>query len=47
MTVQGIYENFKIDRVIYGKPAAAALVAEAERLGARRVFLIVSRTLNR
>jgi len=47
MTVQGVYEAFKIDRVIYGKPAAAALAGEAERLGAKRVFLIVSRTLDR
>jgi maleylacetate reductase len=35
-----------MDRVIFGKPAAATLAAEAERLGAKRVFLIVSRTLN-
>jgi maleylacetate reductase len=35
-----------MDSVIYGKPAADALREEAERLGARRVFLIVSRTLN-
>jgi maleylacetate reductase len=47
MTVQGSYENFLIDRVIYGKPAAPAVAAEAERLGCRRVFLIVSRTLQR
>lgn len=47
MTVQGMHENFLIDRVIYGRPAAAALAAEAERLDARRVFLIVSGTLDR
>ncbi|MGE0224850.1 MAG: iron-containing alcohol dehydrogenase [Acetobacteraceae bacterium] len=47
MAIEGVYENFRIDRVIYGKPAAATLAAEAERLGARRVFLIVSRTLDR
>ncbi len=47
MTVQGMHENFLIDRVIYGRPAAQALAAEAERLDARRVFLIVSRTLDR
>jgi maleylacetate reductase len=35
-----------MDFVIYGKPAAEALREEAERLDARRVFLIVSRTLN-
>lgn len=47
MTANGTYENFLIDRVIYGKPAAATLAAEAERLGASRVFLLVSRTLLR
>jgi maleylacetate reductase len=47
MTAEGIYQNFAIDRVIYGKPAAVTLAAEAERLGAKRVFLIVSRTLDR
>ncbi len=47
MTVQGTHENFLIDRIIYGKPAAPTLAAEAERLGAKRVFLLVSRTLDR
>ena len=41
------YETFATERVIYGKPAAPALAAEATRLGANRVFLIVSRTLDR
>ncbi len=35
-----------MDRVIFGKPAAKAVAAEAERLGCKRVFLVVSRTLN-
>ena len=35
-----------MESVIYGKPAADALREEAERLGAERVYLIVSRTLN-
>lgn len=35
-----------MDRVIFGKPCAQAVSDEAERLGARRVFLIVSRTLS-
>ncbi len=47
MTPQGIYTNFAIDRVIYGQPAAAALAGEAVRLNAKRVFLLVSRTLDR
>ena len=32
-------------RVIFGKPAAAAIAAEAERMGSRRVFLLASSTL--
>jgi maleylacetate reductase len=36
-----------IDRIVYGQPAAQALCAEADRLGAKRVFLIVSGTMNR
>jgi len=35
-----------MDRVVFGRPAGATLAAEAERLGSKRVFLIVSRTLN-
>src|ERR1700683_1456962 len=46
MTAQGIYQNFAVDRVVYGKPAAETLVNEAARLGAKRVFLIVRRTLD-
>src|SRR6266478_2649048 len=42
----GSYQYPPMDFVIYGKPAAEALREEAERLDARRVFLIVSRTLN-
>lgn len=36
-----------IERLIYGKPTATVLAAEAERLGAKRVFLVVSGTMNR
>ena len=32
-------------RVIFGKPAAEAIATEAERIGARRVFLLASSTL--
>jgi alcohol dehydrogenase class IV len=35
-----------MDRVIFGRPAAKALAGEAARLGAQRVFLVASRTLN-
>jgi maleylacetate reductase len=37
----------QLNRVIFGQPAAATIVAEAERLGATRVFLLTGRTLNR
>ena len=36
-----------IERVVYGQPAADALRVETQRLGASRVFLMVSRTMNR
>lgn len=35
-----------MERVIFGKPMADAVSGEAARLGKKRVFLIVSRTLN-
>src|SRR5713226_7213165 len=46
MRAAGSYQYPPMDSVIYGKPAAEALREEVERLDARRVFLIVSRTLN-
>ena len=36
-----------MERVVYGHPAAGALRVEAERLNTNRVFLMVSRTMNR
>jgi maleylacetate reductase len=36
-----------VERIVYGQPTAQALRAEAERLQAKRVFLIVSGTMNR
>jgi maleylacetate reductase len=42
----GIHNFPVMDRIIYGKPASEAVNAEAVRLNAQRVFLIVSRTLN-
>src|SRR5262249_46750727 len=42
----GSYQYPTMESVIYGKPAAEALREEADRLGAKRVFLIASRTLN-
>src|SRR5437899_3763462 len=46
MRKAGIHNFPEIDRVVYGKAAAEALNDEAVRLDAKRVFLIVSRTLN-
>ena len=42
----GVHNFPAIDRVIYGKAASEALNEEAERLNAKRVFLLASRTLN-
>src|SRR4030088_3077485 len=46
MRAAGSYQYPSMDFVIYGKPASEALREEAERLNAKRVFLIASRTLN-
>jgi maleylacetate reductase len=35
-----------MDRVIFGRPAAQALLDEVERLNKRCVFLMVSHTVN-
>ena len=37
----------KMDEVVFGRPAGAAVADEVERLGAKRVFLMVSGSLNR
>jgi len=44
---ENVFEFPGLERVIYGKPAAPALAGEVERLGVRRVFLVVSGTMNR
>ena len=44
---EDVFEFPALERLIYGKPAAAALAAEVERIGAKRVFLVVSGTMNR
>jgi maleylacetate reductase len=46
MPVAGSHQYPTMESVIYGQPAAEALREEAERLGAKRVYLIASRTLN-
>ncbi|NKB56474.1 MAG: iron-containing alcohol dehydrogenase [Alphaproteobacteria bacterium] len=44
---QGQVTFTRMEKVIFGQPAAEAVKAEARRLGAERVFLLVSGTLNR
>jgi maleylacetate reductase len=46
MRKAGIHNFPAIDRVVYGKAASDALKDETERLNVKRVFLLVSRTLN-
>ena len=46
MTRGGFHQYPPMDQVIFGKPAGQALREEAEKRNAKRVFLIVSRTLN-
>ncbi len=41
----GSYHYLPLERVIFGRPAAEAAAEEAERIGARRVFIVASRTL--
>ena len=43
--LNGIHGHQDIERVVYGKPAGPALLAEAERLGARRVFVTTSKSV--
>ncbi|HXZ01912.1 MAG TPA: iron-containing alcohol dehydrogenase [Stellaceae bacterium] len=44
--LSGTHRYFQQERVIYGKPAAAAVAAEAEAAGAQRVFLTTTRSLD-
>jgi len=43
----GIFDFPATERIVYGQPTAVALTAEADRLGASRVFLMASRTMSR
>lgn len=43
----GEYRFIAQERVIFGRPAAEAIKDEAERRGAKRVFLVASKTLSR
>ena len=40
-----IYTYLPLERVLFGTPAAQALDEEVESIGARRVFIVASRTL--
>jgi len=43
----GTYDFLSQERIIWDKPAAEAVLEEADRLGAQRVFIVSSKTLNR
>lgn len=45
--ISGKYDFIQQERVIYGRPAADALAQIAEELGARRLLVVASKTLNR
>ena len=47
MTLSGKVVLSRMDEVIFGQPAAEAVAEQSRRLGAERVFLMVSGTLNR
>ena len=44
---QGTFVFSSLQRMVYGRPAAESARAEADRVDARRVFLMASRTMNR
>lgn len=41
----GVYAYLPQERVVFGQPAAEAVAAECERLGAKRAFIVAARTL--
>ena len=43
----GAYAYLPLERVVFGRPAAEAAAEEAARIGARRVFVVASKTLSR
>lgn len=45
MVNSGVYGYVPLERVIWGRPAAEAVAAEAQRLGASRVMIVASGTL--
>ncbi|QQS11580.1 MAG: iron-containing alcohol dehydrogenase [Rhodospirillales bacterium] len=47
MKTSGVHKFAAIEQVVFGKPAAEAVAAEAARLDAKRVFIVASGTLSR
>jgi maleylacetate reductase len=45
--VHGAYNYLPLERVIFGRPAAQAAAEEAARIGAKRVFIVSSKSLSR
>jgi len=45
--VAGSYAYLPLERVVFGRPAAEAAAEEAARIGARRVFIVASKSLAR
>jgi maleylacetate reductase len=43
--LNGIHGHQDIERVVYGRPSGAAVRAEAERLGAKRVFVTTTKSV--
>ncbi|MBI1181226.1 MAG: iron-containing alcohol dehydrogenase [Alphaproteobacteria bacterium] len=43
----GVYDYIPQERIVFGRPAAEAIRAEAERLGKTRLFLVTAKSLNR
>lgn len=46
MQHSGVFDTIATERVVFGRPCREALLEEAERIGATRLFLIVSKTLD-
>lgn len=47
MAMTGVYRYPHMDQVVFGKPCAEALAEETARIGANKVFIVASGTLNR
>jgi len=47
MAMSGVYRYPHMDQVVFGKPSAEAMAEETARIGANKVFIVASGTLNR